>query len=651
MHYAGYPFILVTGRAHIIRNVRLKERPSRSSIRSLGLSARLPIWAARKASVPLFQVQAAGATVVKAMLGMLLIILAGCGDSADTILVDTLSIQRQACSAATEYRLAACTRQCPRFNDVQDAAQCDSVCESEAEIAAALCDAPLHNFASACRSGDCAMDVQGCRADAAAEFVQCSEQCDANGLRCQSGCESSRAIKEEACGFAPAMIESGGVPVRVLDRGQPAFLPGLLDDREMAVVEAADRRAESLRSRPVKLWTGEAGTQVRVTQLEHHFSFGVPLDLREFEQAEAALQFYGGIARDSTSLLVMETSLKWRNVEREQGQRRFDLADTELAWGEGLGFDIKAHVLVWGNQPPLASGSGTPEWLRERFPDKSLSEGEKGDLRELIRDHIHAVVGRYSGRIDVWEVTNEMLNPITDWFASRLGQEVVDDLFRWAREADPGAQLVYNEWINEIFTGIGGPDAQAVRDRVLALRRAGTPVDAVGQQGHFAPGLVNIGVDVDLSQRTRVDDYAAALDTLAQTGLPIHITEVTFAAPEEPEHRAAMAEAILRIWWGHPAVEEVIFWNFWNPLGPRSHLNLGVYGDEGQPTRHGEAILSLLNDRWRTDVEGVTDSDGAIEVRATHGQYVAQWNTAQGPVHIRFRVTPGVGALDVVAVR
>jgi hypothetical protein len=85
-------------------------------------------------------------------------------------------------------------------------------------------------------------------------------------------------------------------------------------------------------------------------------------------------------------------------------------------------------------------------------------------------------------------------------------------------------------------------------------------------------------------------------------------------------------------------------------LGPRSNLNLGIYGDDGNLTRHGEAILSLINDRWRTQVEGVSDDSGRVQFQATHGEYLAQWNTPEGPVHVRFRIDPGPDDLNVVAV-
>lgn len=587
------------------------------------------------------------------MVGVLLVLgflmLAGCGDSATPGDAGSLTAAREACVAAATHRAAACSRQCPRFPDAERRDSCQEDCDRRVEDQAGLCRTATDRL-STCAESACFGEAARCREEASAAFRRCVDLCPPGALRCGAACESAGAAAEESCGFSATVIVAGDAEVAPLPAGRPADLSVLLDDAEVAVVEAADQRAEGLRSRGLRLWTGAPNASIRITQVEHDFRFGIPVDFREFEDADEDLAFYGSIGRAHANLLVAETSLKWRNVEREAGQISFDLADRELAWAEENGFDLKAHVLLWGNAPPVASGSGTPEWLRDRFPESVLGEPQAGELRGLIRERVETTVARYSGRIDVWEVTNEMLNPLTSWFATRLGPSIVDDAFRWARASDPGAELVYNEWISEIFTGLPGPDARDVRDRVLELLDAGVPIDAVGQQGHFAPGLVNVGVDVDLSERTRVDDYATALDTLAETGLPIHITEVTFAAPDEPEKRAAQAEAILRVWWGHPAVEEIIFWNFWNPLGPRSHLDLGVFGNDGKPTRHGEAILSLLNDRWRTRLDATTDDRGTIAFRATLGEYIAQWDTVAGPVHVRFRVRRGPDGLDVVAV-
>src|SRR5262249_34779333 len=175
--------------------------------------------------------------------------------------------------------------------------------------------------------------------------------------------------------------------------------------------------------------------------------------------------------------------------------------------------------------------------------------------RMLLRRRVEATVGRYRGRIDVWDVTNETLNPFAQWFIARLGPDIVNDMFQWTRALDPGVELVFNEWITEVFTGLPGPSAADVRDRVLALRAAGVPIDALGRRAPCVPGIVYAGGPADLSRRTRIDDYAVALDTLAEAGLPIDITETNIIAPDEPEARAAQTEALMRLWWGHPAVE------------------------------------------------------------------------------------------------
>jgi endo-1,4-beta-xylanase len=226
----------------------------------------------------------------------------------------------------------------------------------------------------------------------------------------------------------------------------------------------------------------------------------------------------------------------------------------------------------------------------------------------------------------------------------------VNDLFRWAHEADPAARLVFNEWIVEVFTGPPAPTAADVRNRVLELLAAGVPIDALGQQAHFTPAAAFAGFPVDLSQRTRIDDYAQALDTLAETGLPIHITETNFIAPDEPEHRAAQAEGLMRLWWGHPAVEQIVFWGPWNKIAGRDEFDVGLWDDDRNLSRHGEAVLSLLNDRWRTDRIVTADSRGLAELPAHLGAYVAEWSADGLPVHARFRVAPGAGPASIALI-
>ena len=106
----------------------------------------------------------------------------------------------------------------------------------------------------------------------------------------------------------------------------------------------------------------------------------------------------------------------------------------------------------------------------------------------------------------------------------------------------------------------------------------------------------------------------------------------------------------MRLWWGHPAVEQVVFWGLWNKVARATTSTHGLWDDDGTLTRHGEAVVSLLNDRWRTRAVVTADAHGIVELRATLGDYVASWDEDGSPVHVQFRVERGPGTATVAAV-
>lgn len=605
--------------------------------------------------MPRFWARALAMTIY-ALLGL------GCsasGDSNASVEEALLSEARSACTAAAEYQNRACERDCGRLAEPNASSTCAQACDARLAEDSSSCEQVTEVSALDCTSaGSCLSELESCRTGAVEAFDACEARCgdDPLALRCQIHCDRTRASNEATCSLVALRPETGWSELPSLPQGEPADLSVLLDDDELAVVEAADARAPEFRTRELRLHVGAPEIEVTVTQLEHAFEFGFPVDFREFRDEPEDLEFYRRIARDHATLMVAETALKWRQLEPEPGRLEFDLGDSELAWAEDNGFKVKMHTLLWGNAPPISTGSGTPEWLRNQFPETDLSDAEKDELRSLIRFQAESIVERYQGRIDIYDITNEMLNPLTAWFSSRLGQSITDDLFRWVRAIDPGAQLVMNEWISEVFTGLGGANAASVRDRALELLAAGVPIDAIGIQAHFSP-VVIFASDAELDDprlevRTRLDDYAVALDELAEAGLPLHMTETTFNAPAEPEQRAAHAEAIMRLWWGTEAVEQVVFWSLWNKVAARNQLQHGVFDDtrDGTLTRHGAAIISLMNDRWRTVETLVTDETGAVELRVTLGQYIAQWTAAGQDYELRFDVNRGPGPLTVAIV-
>lgn len=436
-------------------------------------------------------------------------------------------------------------------------------------------------------------------------------------------------------GYIEVVGEAGQAVLPELPVGRAANM-SLLEQAEIDLVDAADERAPAIRQVKLPIRIDQPNTEVRLTQIKHGFTFGFPIELGRFHEP-GDLEWFTARMSECCVLAVLESDAKWARIEPTPGAREFAKADADIAWAEDNGFAVKGHTLLWGIPMPFSS-SALPQWAEAQFPSTDLSEDEKTELRAIVKAFIQDSVTHYDGKLAYWDVTNESMQGLAQWFITRLGPEIVNDAFAWAREVDADVQLVFNEWIVEVFTGLQTPTAPEVRDRVLELLDQGVPIDALGQQAHFAPTAAFIDPSVDISGRTKIDDYAAALDALAETGLPIHITETNFIAPDDPELRAAQAEALLRLWWGHPSVEQIVFWGPWNKVAGRDEFDVGFWDNDRNLTRHGEAVFSLLNDRWRTRATVESNANGELSVDATYGEYVAEWAVDGQRYHAMFRV-------------
>ena len=110
-----------------------------------------------------------------------------------------------------------------------------------------------------------------------------------------------------------------------------------------------------------------------------------------------------------------------------------------MAFGEKNHMFIVGHTLVWHNQ--------TPAWV---FQDDHGNPVDRETLLARMREHIHTVVGRYKGRIAGWDVVNEALNEDgtlrqSPWLKI-IGEDYIAKAFQFAHEADPKAELYYNDY-------------------------------------------------------------------------------------------------------------------------------------------------------------------------------------------------------------
>jgi endo-1,4-beta-xylanase len=170
--------------------------------------------------------------------------------------------------------------------------------------------------------------------------------------------------------------------------------------------------------------------------------------------------------------MTPENELKWQNVHPGILTWRFSVADEMVDWARSHGKRVRGHTLIWSNQNPPWVEQGV--WTRDT-------------LLKVMKNHINTTMGHFRGRVHEWDVVNEAIDPHGNWVRNVwyrvIGPDYVDWAFRYARQADPGARLYYNE------TGLDGPDhphSRGVLSMLRRLRSRGVPVDAVGMQGHVS---------------------------------------------------------------------------------------------------------------------------------------------------------------------
>ena len=70
-------------------------------------------------------------------------------------------------------------------------------------------------------------------------------------------------------------------------------------------------------------------------------------------------------------------------------------------------------------------------------------------MAQALRRHIFTTCGHFRGRVESWDVVNEALAPdgtlADNVFLRKMGRGYIAQAFRWAREADPEALLLYND--------------------------------------------------------------------------------------------------------------------------------------------------------------------------------------------------------------
>lgn len=233
------------------------------------------------------------------------------------------------------------------------------------------------------------------------------------------------------------------------------------------------------------------------------FLVGVALNR---DQASGADSAGAAVAARHFNSVVAENAMKCEVIHPEEDRYYWDGADSLVDFGERNGMAVIGHCLIWHSQ--------CAPWF---LVDSAGNQVDAETLKSRMRDHIHAVVGRYKGRMHGWDVVNEAIIEDGSYrktgFYEILGDEFIPLAFQYAHEADPDAELYYNDY----GTNVPGRRDAIVR-LVRSLKERGLRIDAIGMQGHMGLDYPDFG------------QMEAAMDSFAATGCKVMITEWDMSA-------------------------------------------------------------------------------------------------------------------------
>ncbi|MFN8741509.1 MAG: endo-1,4-beta-xylanase [Pirellula sp.] len=262
--------------------------------------------------------------------------------------------------------------------------------------------------------------------------------------------------------------------------------------------------------------------------------------------------------------VVAENDMKWQLIHPRAGADGYDFgpADALVEFAKTNEMELAGHTLVWHSQTPNWVFEGTHPAKQEPLefsgpfsklainppmPPRSNPNGPAGQTRgpgaggpssagrvpgsfrgfdlsgpqasreellERMREHIHTIVGRYKGKVKVWDVVNEALSDNGPEVLRRspwsviIGPDFIAKAFEYAHEADPDAILRYNDY------GLENPVKRSkLMSLIQTLKENNVPVHAIGTQAHC-----NVS--------TTFEAMDAAITEMKSFGLPIHVTEL-----------------------------------------------------------------------------------------------------------------------------
>lgn len=384
---------------------------------------------------------------------------------------------------------------------------------------------------------------------------------------------------------------------------------------------------------------------IKVNQVSHDFGFGANIFmLDEFDDNELNKTYRKEFKKYFNLATV---PFYWDGLEPEKNNPRYDKKSRKVwrrpspelcvEYCEENRIMPKLHCLVYDKF--------IPEWL----PLNDMAAMEK-----LYEERFRQISERFSGRLLEFEVINELLCESGWDYKSIISskRDIIEWSFKLARKYLKDETLVINEH-NQIIDLAKKGYRNAYFMMIENALKSGTEIDKIGIQHHIFTGA-SCANETDYEnavkrgdQHVNPDMILKGLDKIAELGLPLEMTEVTVPtfgeSDEDEELQADLLELLYSVWFSHPAVHDIVYWNvpdgyayignkgIWNENNCRG----GLWHHDLTPKKSALRLKKLINEVWHTEEVLTTDQNGYAEFRGFYGEYSisADGFTAEFGIH------------------
>jgi GH35 family endo-1,4-beta-xylanase len=358
---------------------------------------------------------------------------------------------------------------------------------------------------------------------------------------------------------------------------------------------------------------GKPVTNVEVDfrQTSHDFLFGSNIfALNGFSSAEQNRRYEDAF---HSTFNYATAPFYWSDLEPEPGRLRFGVdspfvprrppPDAVLEFCRRHHITVKGHNLIWH--------SWYPQWLPR----------DQVGVTRLVRQRFEQIAERYGKNIPIWDVVNEPLERRPDVILPK-------DYVYWAmqeaqRVFPPEDTLLVNE-VTSVWTNFHWEDSPFyLLLQNLALRHV--RVDGIGLQFHLFSEQLYRGVLAGKAVGPR--DLLRVLDQYGEFQKPIHITEITVPTfPNTPQGEADQAEVVrnlYRLWFSHPNVEAITWWNVADGTAVEGENKWGggLLRKDLSPKLSYDAVNTLIHKEWQTHLTRNSDSESDLRLRGFYGEY------------------------------